>query len=262
MNWKALGITLAAQLCAGLASAEKLTQEARIELIRGLTAEHATAKSALPRSKKALVFESTGTWDRAEWESAGREHGPAARSGDMVQVTKVTLDDDKVTLEINGGFKGGRKWYQNVQVSSSVGMRGQGMGGSSAPGGTTIAVRFAKGVPEIKAVDLKKLLKPVLDFDPHSATENFVETLPPEIQKAIKDQKAIEGMDRETVLMALGRPRGKTRETKDGVELEDWIYGQPPGKITFVTFAGSKVTRVRDAYAGLGGSTAPPLEVK
>ena len=59
--------------------------------------------------------------------------------------------------------------------------------------------------------------------------------------------------------MAIGKPRTKTREIKDGVETEDWIYGLPPGKITFVTFAGSKVVKVRDTYAGLGGQTAPPL---
>jgi hypothetical protein len=33
----------------------------------------------------------------------------------------------------------------------------------------------------------------------------------------------------------------------------------PPGKITFVTFAGSKVIQVKDTYAGLGGSVAEPL---
>ena len=53
--------------------------------------------------------------------------------------------------------------------------------------------------------------------------------------------------------------RHKTREVKEGTETEDWIYGQPPGKITFVTFEGSKVVRVKDTYAGLGGAVADPL---
>jgi hypothetical protein len=60
--------------------------------------------------------------------------------------------------------------------------------------------------------------------------------------------------------MAMGMPRDKVRETKDGLETEDWIYGLPPGRITFVTFANSKVIAVKDAYAGLGGATAPPLK--
>src|SRR5271163_1931265 len=35
-------------------------------------------------------------------------------------------------------------------------------------------------------------------------------------------------------------------------------HGDPPGKITFVTFTGSKVTKIDEAYADLGGSTAQP----
>ena len=70
-------------------------------------------------------------------------------------------------------------------------------------------------------------------------------------------------MDRDMVLLALGRPRHKERSvTKDGVESEDWIYGEPPGKITFVTFAGSKVVQIKEAYADIGGSTAPPLRAQ
>ena len=39
----------------------KYTPEERVELIRGITAEHATAKTQLPRSKKPIVFEASGT---------------------------------------------------------------------------------------------------------------------------------------------------------------------------------------------------------
>ena len=48
----------------------------------------------------------------------------------------------------------------------------------------------------------------------------------------------------------------------DGDEIEDWMYGQPPGKITFITFMSNKVSKVKDSYAGLGGSTAPNLPVQ
>ena len=42
----------------------------------------------------------------------------------------------------------------------------------------------------------------------------------------------------------------------DGEEQEDWIYGEPPGRVTFVTFAANKVIRIKETYAGLGGSIA------
>jgi hypothetical protein len=127
-----------------------------------------------------------------------------------------------------------------------------GKGDSNAPGGTTIEILFHKPIEPIKAAEIKKILAPVLDFDKHTATELYAESLSPEVQTAIHEKKAIEGMDREQVLLAMGRPAHKSREVKDGVELEDWVFGQPPGKITFVTFNGSKVIKVKEEYAGLG----------
>jgi hypothetical protein len=80
----------------------------------------------------------------------------------------------------------------------------------------------------------------------------YSESLPPETQKAIKDKRVLVGMDKDQVIMALGRAQHRSRETKDGLELEDWVYGTPPGKITFVTFSNDKVIKVKDSYAGLG----------
>lgn len=259
---------LAIILCSGLlwsnpggASDKKLTEDDRVELLRGLMAEYATVKSYLPRSKKPLAFNSNGTWDKQKWEEQGRELGPAARVGDLVQITRVGIEDDKILLEINGGLKKkGGHWYDHIEVG--MGNRTSPIGGNqntNAPGGTYIAVLFDKHVPPIKSADLKKMLTPVLDFEKHSATENYVEKLPEPVQKAIKENRAIEGMDREQVVLAMGKPRHKERDVKEGAEIEDWIYGLPPGKITFVTFNGSKVVKVKEAYADMGGSTAAPL---
>jgi len=241
--------------------AEKLTQDERIEILRGMLSEYATAKVPLPKSKKPLQYKSTGQFDKAEWQEIGRQFGPAARPGDLIQVTKVDIDDDKIVLEINGGAKGKRKWYQNVEVG--MGNRTTPINSqqnTAAPGGTTIALVFDKPVPAMQASELKKILAPILDFEKRSATEQVVESLPPEIQAAVKEKRAIEGMDRDQVILAIGKPRTKVRETKEGVDEEDWIYGQPPGKVVFVTFANGKVSRVKETYAGLGGSTVPSLK--
>ena len=235
--------------------AGKLTEEDRIDILRGLSSEYATAKVQLPRSKKALPFESTGTWDKATWKEAAREFGPAARTGDLVQITKVSIDEDRIVLEINNGMKSGRKWYQRVEVGMGTQTAPISQGQSTAPGGTTIALLFDKASPPMKAAEVKKLLAPILDFEKHSATEQYMDTLPAPVKQAITDKKAIEGMDRDQVLLAMGTPRRKVRETMDGLETEDWIYGEAPGKITFVTFTGAKVSKVKEAYAGLGGST-------
>jgi hypothetical protein len=241
------------------ARAEKLTIEERIELTRGLMAEYGTVKVLLPRSKKALEFESTGKFDKQQWAAIAKESGPAARMGDSVQITKVDIEDDKLVLEINGGYRGGKHWYSGVQVSANGGASTPvSRNDSNAPGGTSIAILFHKPLQPMKALEVKKMLAPVIDFEKHSVTEIYSETLPPETQKAIKDKKVIEGMNHEQVVLAIGKPLHKSRETVDGVELEDWVYGQAPGKITFVTFKGDKVVKVKEAYAGLGSQVQDP----
>lgn len=97
---------------------DKLTLEDRVELTRGLSAEYANAKVLLPRSKKPLEFDAgAGTYDKKGWSDVAKENGPAARTGDTVQITKIELFDDRIVMQINGGFKGGRKWYDGVQVA-------------------------------------------------------------------------------------------------------------------------------------------------
>ena len=162
-------------------------------------------------------------------------------------------------LEINGGLKSGDKWYKHVQIG--MGGLGQQTGGNdpnqqAATTGTYIDLNFHKPMENLSSAEVKKILAPVLDFDKRSAVALYSETLSPEMQKAIAEKHVLVGMDRDQVLLVLGHPDHKYRETKDGVESEDWIFGTPPGKVTFVTFNGSKVTKVKDEYAGLGGQVS------
>src|SRR5690348_11046406 len=111
---RALAAALILTVLPPWAFAEKLTFEDRVELTRGLMAEYATVKVLLPRSKKALEFDSSGGYDKKAWAEIAKESGPAARTGDSVQITKIDIGSDRIELQINGGFKGGRHWYDGV----------------------------------------------------------------------------------------------------------------------------------------------------
>jgi hypothetical protein len=247
------------------AQKQKLSEDDRVEILRGMLSEYATVKAYLPRSKKPLPYFATGEWDKQLWAQTGQQFGPAARVGDLVQITHVDIENNQIVLEINNGMKGEKgNWRNHVQIGMGPNMSPiNQQQNSNAPGGTSIALLFSGPVPELKADEIKKMMTPVLDFDKDSATNNYVEKLPEPIQKAIKANKAIVGMTRDEVLLAMGKPRHKERNvSNDGDESEDWIYGDPPGKITFVTFGGAKVTRIKEDYANIGGSTAPPLVAK
>ena len=239
------------------ADQKKLSVDQRVEILRGLTSEFATVKVPLPRSKKPLDVKTDGSYDKNQWAELGKALGPAGRIGDLVQVTHVEIEKDSIILEINGGMRAKGSWKDHV----SVGMGGatnpiNGGQPTNAPGGTTLALRFGEPIGETTSAEIKKMLQPVLDFNQQSATEQYIATIPPEVKKAIEEKKVMIGMDRDQVVMALGKPVHKSRETKDGVENEDWIYGNPPGRMTFVTFTGAKVTKIKETYAGLGGSVA------
>jgi hypothetical protein len=236
---------------------DKLTEDERIEILRDLTAEYAKAKTYLPRSAKPLEFDAVaGTWDQAKWQMLAQQNGgPAARESDQIKITHVGFDGSKLQLEINGGLKSGGHWYDHVQAGIGGVGAPIGNGNRTPTTGTNIELDFHKPLENLTADQIKKILAPLMDFDKHTVTKNYAETLSPEMKKAVAEKRALEGMNRDEVLMAMGHPLRKYRESKDGVDLEDWIYGEAPGKITFVTFSNSKVVKVKEEYAGLGSET-------
>lgn len=239
-------------------SRDKLTDDEKIEILRNLSAEYGKAKTYIPRSKKPLAFDAKdGTWDQAKWQMEAQQNGgPAAREGDQVKITHVEFATDKLIIEINGGLKSGQHWYDHIQAGMGGMARPVGNGDYTPSMGSSIELNFHKPLENLTSDQVKKVLAPLIDFDKHSVTKVYSETLPPEVQKAITEKRALEGMSRDEVLMALGHPRTKYRYSKEDSDFEDWIYGgEGPGKVTFVTFTGAKVVKVKESYAGLGAET-------
>ena len=267
MRGLVIAVLVATAVAGSLLARQKLSPEQRARIVREMVAEYGTAKAIIPRSKKPLGIDKEGKYDEDEWGDAMDKFGPAARLGDLIQITKVEFRDNAIVLELNHGIKGGRKWWHRIQVSGSTN-RGSTLGAGQsvhAPGGTKLSLPLAGEISELEPDDLKNMLKPVLDFEQRSATELYMEKLPKEFQEAIKAKRVLRDMDRDMVLLAKGRPDRKVRDFyKDGLETEDWIYGKPPGNITFVTFEDGKVIKVKEAYATPGGQVgiAEPPEPK
>src|SRR6266849_7991535 len=225
-----------------------LQEHSKLDLIRYVSGEFAKATRNLPAGKEGFLLYVDKPLSPELLERAVATHGAAVHVGDNAQITKLEFHDHSIAVDVNGGGRGKKRWRDRIQI---------GMGGSiptartttttqeenGPPGmqpgmGSTIYLEFAKSVPDLTPDELKKLLSPFLDFaKQRSASVQWVDTLPPEMKKAIQDRRPTVGMDREEVVAAIGKPEHKVRERdSDGNEIEDWIYGQPPSKTVFIRF--------------------------
>lgn len=230
-----------------------LTADMKVQIIRYIDGEFGKAAKPLPGRTNGFTLVVGKPINDQSYRDALRLQGTAIGAGDPVQVTRVTFEAKKIVLQLNGGAKKKFHLMDHLQVGlggdpdpngigvpqDSSARRGEGIG-------AVVVLDYEKPLPDVSPNDIKQALSPLIDFSKtKSAAVNWVETLPPAFQDAIRDHKALPGMDQQTVIAAVGRPDRKVRETNaDGVETESWIYGNPPAQTTFVTFIGEKVAKV------------------
>jgi hypothetical protein len=225
-----------------------LQASSRLSLVRYVDGEIVQLVRSIPAGKKGFHMKAGAPLNENALRMAVSSAGSAINPGDRAQITNLDFKDKQIILEINGGGHGKTRLRDRIHLE---------VGGvptmTTAPAtpvntnaGATLYLDFDKPLPDMTAEELEQFLSGVLDFSKrHSAAVQWVDSLPPEIQKAIQDKQPIVGMDHDMVLAAMGRPDRKVREKgADGSEIEDWIYGTPPAKTIFVSFEGDKVTQV------------------
>ena len=240
------GVSAAAQHAAN-APAGRLGNQSKLEIVRFVDGEYAKAVVALPRGKDGFTMAVGKPLDSERLHDLVRTQGVAASPGDQVQITGIEFQSKRIVLQINGGSKKHFHLLEHLQIGMGNGTAP--VATASHPGeamGSTLILDYGGPVPDMSPKELKQQLSPLLSFAGEtSAAVNWIDTVPPEFQKAIKDHRAAVGMDEQMVLAALGRPEHKVRERdQEGRETEDWIYGDPPEKTTFVTMMSGKVIKV------------------
>ncbi|HET7184561.1 MAG TPA: hypothetical protein VFI82_07735 [Terriglobales bacterium] len=255
-----LALVLAALACwadkTKPATTPRMSQETRMQVIRGLNAEMVFARRPFPVGPKGLTLKNGKVSpSEEEVERMVATYGPSVKPGDRARITGITFKGDNAILfEINGGPIKKKKWYEHIEIGS--------VGGSTTPTnptddkdrnnvrGTVILLAFDKYVPEMSIDEVKMLLRPLLDFNAKSAAEAYMDTLPPKLKEAIKNHQVLVGMNREMVTYAVGRPPKKYRDHDGATEYEEWIYGEPPKDVQFVRFVGDEVVRLEIMKVG------------
>lgn len=240
----------------GAAKNVSLQENSKLVLIRFVSGEFAKAVKSLPAGKEGVLVYVGKPFNTEFLDRAVATHGAAVNSGDSVQITKLEFRDHQIIVDLNGGGRGKHHWRDHLQFGiggapmptvQSTSTQEQGPQGMQPGMGSTIFLDWNKAVPDMTPEELKQVLSPFLNFaKERSAAVQWIDTLPPEMKKAIQERKPLVGMDREELVAAMGKPDHKVRERdSEGNDIEDWIYGQPPSKTVFIRFQGDHVTSIK-----------------
>ncbi|PYS41741.1 MAG: hypothetical protein DMG14_06280 [Acidobacteria bacterium] len=236
-------------VCFSLPLSAQISRDAKYDILRTVIADQASARIGLPFGTDGVELSDAGEINQSKLEKDLKKNGQSIEPGRVVTVTDIAFDDDKIEIELDGGGKNKKNFLDRIQVGVGVGDRTAPVGREDKTAkakGSKVIVKFAKKVPGALTPDqLKEILKPLLDFNKHNFMKTGIDALTPEFQEAVKAKEARIGMDRSTVIMALGRPDNKFRETKNGVYTEQWLYNQRGLRALFITFEDNVVVEIK-----------------
>jgi hypothetical protein len=224
-----------------------ITERGRRELVRDLEAEQGFAHRALPLGDD-LVLMANGELKPGgdAYKEMLYKKGQSAAPGDRVAISTVTVKDDRIIFDINGGPYLKHRFLRHIDFNDTPIVANDG----AQVTGFRLTLLFEGGIPDIGAPEVKALLDPIIDFGVKTSGEAYADTLPPFLKEAITQHDVLVGMDRKMVLAAMGAPESKIRELIAGTvdrHYEEWIYGHMPQTVRFVRFEGDRVTQVRIA---------------
>jgi hypothetical protein len=224
----------------------QISRDAKFEILRTVMAEQAASRIVMPFGTGGVELSDAGEVNKQKLETDIKKNGQSIEVGRVVTVTEIAFDDNKIEIELDGGGKNKKGFLDRLEVGIGSQTRPVSNDDPKKAKGSNVVLKFAGKVPpELTPDQLKQLLSPVLDFEKRNFLKTGIDALPPEFQEAVKVKEARIGMDRSTVIMALGRPDRKIREKVDGIETEDWIYFQRGLRAQFVTFENDVVVRIR-----------------
>lgn len=256
----------------GAADDAKLSEAQRMAIIHTLLAERPFVHRAFPRGKAGVRIEGDKiTPSDAEMNQVIAQYGEAAKPGERVQITDVRFEHHGIVFEINGGPVKRKKLRDRI----SIGVNGMDPRGGANDSenvytnstGSSVFLAIKENAASLNADRVKEMLSPILDFKAQSVAEAYERSLSPLLLQAVKNHRALVGMDKDMVLYAKGRPPRRLRESREGKDYEEWIYGDPPQDVEFIRFledkvvsieqmkvSGEKVVRTQDEVGDLGGT--------
>ena len=233
-----------------------LTHHDREELLRFLQSEQGFTMRPLPVATLTVHANGEMKPSGADYVETIRNKGLAAKAGQRVVITDIAIEKDRILLDFNGGPVHKHKFLRHI----SIGMDPSATtpivhDNPNEATGSRITLIFPHDVPDLTGLQVEDLVKPIVDFNVKTPIEAYTDTLPPFLRQAVLAHHVLVGMNHDMVLSAMGQPKTKMREEENQMDIEIWIYGEPPEPTQFVRFSGNRVVRLEIAKVG------EPIEV-
>ena len=217
---------------------------AKHTLVRLLTGKELKSLTQLPATKEGVNayyaregkrYDERGM-DLKELTKWLKEKGVGVEVNEVVIITEVKIDDDKVEVHLGGGGQG-RRGSKHAQEASP---------GFKRAGGSRINFHFNRSLTDADIAP-EAFLKFMARFLDVKAIQDqlALRDVPPEVRRTIEAQTVTQGMTYQMVLLSLGEPEQKKVNDNAGGSLSETWYYMKDGHRWVVDFQDGKVTQVR-----------------
>src|SRR5215831_14592173 len=103
-------------LCFSVPGLAQLSRDARYDLLRTVMADQAAARIGLPFGTDGVELSDSGQINQEKLQKEIQKNGQSIQPGKVVSITDMSFDDNKITLELDGGGKNKKSVLDRIQI--------------------------------------------------------------------------------------------------------------------------------------------------
>src|SRR4051812_21075440 len=113
-------VFLAAILSLGVSTllSAQASQDARFKIQGTVRAEQAAARIPMPFGADGFELTDSGTVDQKKIETTIKKNGESIEPGKIVTITNIDFSDRQIEIELDGGGKNKKAWYDRIEVGT------------------------------------------------------------------------------------------------------------------------------------------------
>src|SRR5213594_3942576 len=94
----------------------QISRDAKFEILRTVIADQASARIAMPFGTDGVELSDMGEINKEKLDKEIKKNGQSIETGKVVTVTEIAFDDDKIEIELDGGGKNKKGFFDRLEV--------------------------------------------------------------------------------------------------------------------------------------------------